>query len=116
MSKEHNNQKNDKALHIGFVSGSITIYKGRLNHYRVIYSKSSWFDNAEYFDIQDDGECLIIKKCYLEIPKNAQKFTKARQFQFVSELPLGTFDIDEDESNEDELFIYYREQLHINNF
>lgn len=93
---------------IPVVSGSINVHKGRSDRYRDIYSKSSWFDNAEYFDIKDDGECLIIKKCYLEIPKNAQKFTKARHFQFVSELPLGTFDIVEDESNEDELVIYYR--------
>ena len=95
-------------LPIHGVSGSITVYKGRADRYRDIYSKSSWFDNSEYFVIQDDSESLIIKKCYMEIPKKAQKFTKARHFQFVSELPLGTFDIDEDESNEDELVIYYR--------
>lgn len=95
---------------IPVVSGSIKVGKGRADRYRDIYSKSSWFDSAEYFDIQDDGECLTIKKCYLEIPKTAQKFTKKRHFQFVSELPLGTFYIDEDESNEDELAIYYREQ------
>jgi hypothetical protein len=97
-----------KQCTIPSVSGSITVYKGRADRYRDIYSKSSWFDNSEYFVIQDDSESLIIKKCYMEIPKKAQKFTKARHFQFVSELPLGTFDIDEDESNEDELVIYYR--------
>jgi len=109
MNTDKSKQKStEQALTIPVVSGSITVYKGRADRYRDIYSKSSWFDNAEYFDIQDDGECLIIKKCYMEIPKTAQKFTKARHFQFVSELPLGTFDIDKDESNEDELVIYYR--------
>ena len=105
---EETKQKDNKAFAIHGVSGSITVNKGRANRYKDIYSKSLWFDNAEYFDIQDDGEMLIIKKCYMEIPKTAQKFTKTRHFQFVSELPLGTFDIDEDESNEDELVVYYR--------
>ena len=90
------------------VSGSISITKGRTDRYKQLYSNSKWFDVTEYFDIQDDGESLIIKKCYMEIPKTAQKFTSGRHFQFVSELPLGTFDIDEEESNEDELVVYYR--------
>lgn len=90
------------------ISGSISVSKGRAYPYRQLYSNSEWFDNAEYFVIEDDGECLIIKKCYMEIPKNAQKFTSGRHFQFLSELPLGTFEFDEEESNEDELVIYYR--------
>ena len=106
--KTDNKKEQNEQCTILVVSGSITVYKGRADRYRAIYSKSSWFDNAEYFEIQDDGECVVIKKCYLEMPKTAQKFTKSRNFQFVSELPLGTFDIDEDESNEDELVIYYR--------
>jgi len=42
----------------------------------------------------------------MEVPKNAQKFSKTRRFHFASELPKGTFDFDE-ESNEDKLVIYY---------
>ena len=90
------------------VSGSISITKGRSDRYKQLYSSSEWFDGTEYFDIQDDRESLTIKKCYMEIPKTAQKFTSGRHFQFVSELPLGTFDVDEEESNEDELVVYYR--------
>lgn len=91
------------------IKGTISVYKGKGDRYRQMYSGSDWFDNAEYFDIQDDGYCLIIKKCYMEVPKTAQKFTYGRQFHFVSELPLGKFEIDSEESNEDELVIYYRE-------
>ena len=42
-----------KQCTIPSVSGSITVYKGRADRYRDIYSKSSWFDNSEYFVIQD---------------------------------------------------------------
>lgn len=97
-----------KQCTIPVVSGSISVYDGRTDRYRQIESSSRWFDNAEYFDIQDDGESLIIKKCYMEIPKTAQKFSKIRRFHFVSELPKGTFVFNEEESNEDELVIYYR--------
>lgn len=88
------------------IEGSVSIYKGRADRYRAIYSGSSWFDGVEYFVFEDDGYCLVIKKCYMEIPKKAMKFTKHRNFQFVSEIPLGTYEFDE-ESNEDELIIYY---------
>jgi len=101
------NKNTEKQCDINVVSGSISITKGRADRYRQLYSSSEWFDGTEYFDIQDDGESLIIKKCYMEIPKTAQKFTSGRHFQFVSELPLGTFDIDEEESNDGELVVYY---------
>jgi hypothetical protein len=85
----------------------VHIYKGRADRYRVLHSSSKWFDGCEYFIIKDDANgCLRIIKCYLEIPKNAQKRTTG--FQFVSELPIGTFKFDED-STEDELIIYYLE-------
>jgi hypothetical protein len=101
-------KENEKQCDIHVISGSINVGKGRADPYRDIYSKSPWFNSAEYFDIQVDDECIVIKKCYLEIPKKAQKFTTSRHFQFKSELPLGTFCFDEEESNEDELLIYYR--------
>ena len=101
------NKKIQKQYDVQIVTGNISITKGRLDRYRQIYSSCKWFDGAEYFDIQDDGESLLIKKCYMEIPKTAQKFTSSKHFQFVSELPLGIFDIDEEESNEDELVVYY---------
>ena len=103
-----NKETETKQCTIPSVSGSISVTKGREDRYKQLYSSSEWFNGAEYFNIQDDGESIVIKKCYMEIPKTAQKFTSGRHFQFVSELPLGTFDIDEEESNEDELVVYYR--------
>ena len=85
----------------------ISITKGRKDRYRSLYSNSEWFDGCEYFVITDNGDYLSIKKCYMDIPKKAQVFTTSKHFSFVSELPLGWFDIDEDDSNEDEILIYY---------
>ena len=91
------------------VSGRISITKGRTERYRSVYSNSNWFDECEWYQIKDDGECLVIKKCLgIEIPKNAQKFPKSKNFQFTSELPIGKFEFDEDESDKDTLVIYYR--------
>lgn len=90
------------------VNGSINVTAGRNERYRQVHSNSKWFDNSEYFTIKDDGECITIKKCGLHIPKNAQKFTSSRHFMYVSELPLGRFEFDTEESSEDELVIYYR--------
>jgi hypothetical protein len=91
------------------VSGSISITKGRTERYRAVYSNSNWFDECEWYSIKDDGECLKIQKCLgIEIPKNAQKFPKTKHFQFTSELPIGKFEFDEDESDKDTLVIYYR--------
>lgn len=89
------------------VSGSILINKGRAEKYRKFTSNSNWFKNAEYFTLTENGNCLTIKKHYLEVPKNAQK-AKTGQFTCLSELPLGKFEFDEDESTEDELVIYCR--------
>jgi hypothetical protein len=90
------------------VSGSINVTAGRNERYRQVHSNSKWFDSSEYFIIKDDLECITIKKCGLQIPKNAQKFTSSRHFMYVSELPLGRFEFDVEESSEDELVIYYR--------
>jgi hypothetical protein len=91
------------------VSGSISITKGRTERYRAVYSNSNWFDECEWYQINDDGECLTIKKCLsIEMPKTAQKLSKTKQFQFTSELPIGKFEFDEDESDKDMLVIYYR--------
>ena len=88
------------------ITGSITVYKYKIERYRRLYSKSKWFNNSEYFTIKDDGECLKIRKCGLQIPSFALKFCS--QFLFICDLPLGKFNFDADESSEDELVIYYK--------
>lgn len=100
------NKKNEtEQCAIPVVSGSIVISKGRAEIYRQFKSNSNWFKNYEYFTLKEEGDCLIITKHYLEVPKNAQK-TKTGHFMCLSQLPLGKFEFDEQESTEDELVIY----------
>ena len=108
-TKNKSSKNNFNAIsHKTDVSGSINVTAGRNERYRQVHSNSKWFDSSEYFTIKDDGECLTIKKCGLQIPKKAQKFTSSRHFMYVSQLPLGRFEFDVEESSEDELVIYYR--------
>lgn len=99
--------KKDELTNQTDVSGSIVINKGRSEKYRQFKSNSNWFENSEYYSFEENGNCLIITKHYLEVPKNAQK-TKTGHFMCLSELPLGKFEFDEQESTEDELVIYCR--------
>ena len=93
---------------IANVSGSISIYDYKPRQgVKEIVGNSEWFNSTEYYSITDDGECLVIKKCYMEIPKKALKIYKDNHLRFECEAINGTFEIDE-ESNEDELVIYYR--------
>src|SRR5574343_1754482 len=94
-----------KALHIADVSGSITISNGRNENYRQFKSNSNWFNDAEYFTLTESANCLTIKKHYLEVPKNAQR-TKRGYFMCASQLPIGKFEFDEDESSEDIVVVY----------
>ena len=84
------------------IKGSVSIYpNGKRESYKSIYSSMEWFNGAEYFEIEIDEYCLIIKKCYMHIPKNASKAvrckkqSKAVELNFSSyETPLGVFNID----------------------
>jgi len=87
------------------VSGSITISNGRNVNYRQFNSNSNWFNDAEYFTLIENENCLTIKKHYMEVPKNAQKTTKG-YFMCLSELPIGKFEFDEDESSQDVVLVY----------
>lgn len=95
------------------VSG-ISVHIGKNDNFRQIYSNSNFFSDTDYYLLKDDGECLTITKCRMQIPKNARKVCKpsrirnAYYFQFESEMPLGKFEFDADESNEDVLKIYYK--------
>jgi hypothetical protein len=100
-------QDSDKTqLHKHSVSDSITVSNGCQQTQKQIHSNSKWF-TEEYYTLNDDGECLIISKCYMDIPKNAHKFKKNNAFSLITEMPNGRFEFDE-ESTEDELVIYYR--------
>lgn len=107
MKKEQNlNNAEKQALNIPVVSGSILITNAATNYQRSLIPKSDWFDN-DYYKISINDDCIVFQKCYLEIPKGAYKLPKTGVFTILAELPLGTFEIDE-ESTEDELVVYYR--------
>lgn len=97
----------ENKLNLGDVSGSITVSNGRNDNYRQFRSNSNWFSDSEYYTFNEDYGCLIIKKHYIEVPKNAQR-TNNGYFHCVSEMPLGKFEFDEEDSTEEELIIYYR--------
>ncbi len=103
--KQSNEQAENKPCTKHGVSGSIVINRGRAEIYRQFKSNSNWFKNAEYYTLKEKTGCLIITKHYLEVPKNAQR-SKTGHFTCLSELPLGKFEFDEQESTEDELVIY----------
>jgi hypothetical protein len=94
------------AFLVGAVSGSISISNGTAINQKKIYSNSKWFD-CEYYIIKIFDDHLVIKKCGLQIPKNARKLNNAKQLSIICDIPLGNFEFDE-ESNEDELVVYYR--------
>ena len=103
--QKSSNEAHSEPLQQCSVSGSITISNGRNENYRQFKSNSKWFNDAEYFTLMESDNCLTIKKHYLEVPKNAQK-TKRGYFMCISKLPIGKFEIDEDESSDDIVVVY----------
>ena len=80
--------------------------------YRGINMSCEWFDNWDYYLINDDGNCLTFEKYYsLETNTKVIKKTSANNTQILSELPIGKFYYDKQETTEDKMFIYYLEQL-----
>lgn len=90
-----------------YPENSITVYKGSYYGYVRIYSNSKWFKGVEYCVLDDLGGCLVIKKCYIDVPDSAVKIGAKTVIQFPSEMPHGNYPIALDESDEDELVIYY---------
>lgn len=107
MTQDNNKiQDNSQSLQVA-VSGSITVSNGCQPTQKQIHSNSKWF-SEEYYLIKDDGDRLVITKCYLKIPKDARKFKKNNSLTLIIDMPNGKFEFDEDESTEDALVIYYR--------
>ena len=81
MKKKQYNQKEVEALKIGSVIGSINVSNGARDTQKQIHISTNWsnWSNCDYYTIIDDGECLIIRKHYLEVPKNAKKINKSNQ-------------------------------------
>ena len=89
-------------------SGTITVTKGRNKSetFRYIYSNADWFKEAEFYIFKENEYGFTVQKCLcIEIPNNAVKFTT--QAHLFSQIPVGKYQIDEEESTTDELVIYY---------
>ena len=77
---------------------------------RRIYSSLDFFKDCEYFLFRDNGITLTISKCGLDTPKKAVRGCRVGDtisFHFSSDIPLGCYDVNEEESNEDRLVINY---------
>ncbi len=100
-----------KQCTIPSVSGSISVTKHTGVNQVHISSKSNFFDG--YLIIKDDGESLTFTKPTIDYNGKMYKpkyYKKAKTYitAIVSEIPLGKFDFDDEESTEDELVVYYR--------
>jgi hypothetical protein len=96
-----------KQFDIHVVRGSISVCNGSRTTQKEIVISKNWA-NTEYYTIKDDGECLLIKKCYMEIPKNAYKLRRNNNISIEhSEIKNGKYFFDEDESDEDKAVVYY---------
>lgn len=89
------------------VSGSIIIYKHTHNRQVHIWSKSNFFDGEVYIK-QHNGR-IEFGKVGITYEGKRYKFHKTKgtyHCAIVAELPIGEFDFDEDESNQDVVVVY----------
>jgi hypothetical protein len=93
------------------IMGKISVTKNTGINQVHISSKSNFFDG--YLIIKDNGESLTFTKPTLDYngrmykPKFYKK-TQTYVTAIVSEMPLGKFYFDDEESTEDKLVVYYR--------
>ncbi len=89
------------------VSGSINITNGLKMSQKQIHIPKSWA-NVDYYVLNINDTAIKIKKCYLEIPKNAKKINQSSHiFIENNDLKNGRYFFDEEESSEDEVVVYY---------
>lgn len=94
------------------VSGSISIAIGGNPLARQMQSNSNFFEANEDYIIKINDEKIVIAKATIDYTGKTYKATKKGSgwvtFQIQAELPLGKFEFDADETNEDSVVIYYR--------
>jgi hypothetical protein len=97
-----------KLINTMSVYANKTKYKVKEGCLELSFHNKEWFNNCEFFTITDNLEhkYLHVKKHYIDIPKKARNVKNTR-FCFFADIPVGNYEIDEDESNQDELIIYY---------
>jgi len=108
MSRETKVQNPEVQCATRSVSGSINVCDGARYSQKNIHISTNW-TNAEYYTIKDDGECLVITKCFLDVHKKAKKLNNSNHLCIEhSEIQNGCYFFDDEESTEDEAVIYYR--------
>ncbi len=94
------------------VSGSISIAIGGNPLARQMQSNSIFFEANENYIIKISDEKIVIAKPTIDYNGKTYKASKKGSgwvtFQIQAELPLGKFEFDEDETDEDSVAIYYR--------
>ena len=86
------------------------LVSGKGDRYRKLYCRGDWFNDVEYVEFIYNPSFLLVRKCFLEIPKRAIKIPNGKggfDFDMVSKLPLGLLSLDVEDSTEDELVLYY---------
>lgn len=87
----------------------VHIYSRKYGKTRQLCFCSNFFEDCEYYTIDIFVDWFVVKKHRLDTPKSSLKATKnnaAYQLNlYGTDLPIGTFKIDLEDSNEDELFI-----------
>ena len=93
----------------------IFVSNGRGYSYRQINTKSKFFFDCEYFIIQEDDDTICFERAPLDAVNNIKKAVRYQgdwtKFQFTSNVPIGQYVIDSEDSNEDRLVVYFKEQL-----
>ena len=91
---------------------TIGVHLGKTSASRQLsVSHIDWFSDCEYFTIKDDGaESLTFIKCYsLDPPSHTYKLSKIKSFTIVSDIPIGRYAVDQEESDEDKLVVNYKQ-------
>ena len=110
MSKEQNNQENDKALHIADVSGSfLRIYEHTHRRQKHLASNSNFFDDDVKIELDD--YCIYITRPSLDYRGKTFKAHNRNGVYHTAivdeRLECGEFEFDADESTEDCLVVNY---------
>ena len=81
----------------------------KYNNHRNIFSNNPFFKKGDYVTIEEDDYCLIITKHGLDTPHNAKVITSEGRIHHITNIKPGRYEIDEEESTEDQLIIYYND-------
>ena len=93
------------------VCGSISVYKHTHERQMHISSKSDFFNEEVIIKIENDK--IIFRKPSIGYNGKSRKFSRHKSGYYhtaiVCELPIGKYEFDEDESDEDCMVAYYRQ-------